>query len=228
MKTVYFEVDNSEVLNQVVKLEKMHRSALPVTVRRTLNDMALDARANEVQKVFRSNFIIRQKTFINSHMGANLSRSELNIDRMEAQVGVIKNKSGAGDRLWLQEIGGSLPKREKIPQDEVRIARDNAKKVRRAYYMAKYKNAPTGMLKRTKRETIIKTEWGVYKITPNPSNRKKGTWNTLYKLNRNIKVDKKAFVKPGSITSHRKGNDFFIRNAKKKRGVLYEYNKKKK
>ena len=220
MVTKVFNVDTKELSQHVIRLEMIHRSALPVTVRRTLNDIALDARKVESQKQFNKNFTIRKKSFINSHMGATLCRGELNIDKMFTEVGVIKGKSGAGDRLYLQEEGGRLANREKIPQTAVRIGANASKLVSKKRYFSKYESAPLGQVSRTPKETIIKTEKVIYSI------KKGGIWSTLYIYDTPIKVDKESFIAPGSRISHKKADDFFIYNARKKQGLITKFDKR--
>ena len=65
-----FDIDAKDVVKATAKLERLHRSALPVSVRGALNDAAFDMKKNTIEKHFKKNFTIRSRTFVRSHSRA--------------------------------------------------------------------------------------------------------------------------------------------------------------
>ena len=98
-----FNVNNHEVIKLTNTLDKIHRSAIPVSVRGSLNDAAFDMKKNTLGREFNDIFTIRRPTFLRSHTAANKSPNTFDINKMESSAGVIEGKSLAGDQLELQE-----------------------------------------------------------------------------------------------------------------------------
>ena len=134
-----FEINKSELVRYTNTLEKLHKSALPIAVRSTLNDAAFEMKKTEIEKSFQSNFTTRKKNFIKSHTLARKSKNTFNINQMVAKTGVIEGKSQAGDNLEVQESGGRITNRENIPLDTARTGKNNAKLVSKKYYLNKVK-----------------------------------------------------------------------------------------
>ena len=91
-----FDIDNRDVVKVTAKLERMHRSALPVSVRGALNDAAFDMKKNTMKKYFEDNFTIRKRTFIGSHTRAVKSPNTFDLNKMQSAAGVIAGKSPSG------------------------------------------------------------------------------------------------------------------------------------
>lgn len=137
---VEFNIDASEVVKLTAKLERLHKSALPVAVRQTLNSTAYFAKTKHIPEAFSRTFTERKPRFIESHTAYNKCKNTFKLREMRAEVGVEKGKSDSGDDLYKQEYGGT-EKREYIPYKEARTGGSDAKLVRRPNYLAKIKRS---------------------------------------------------------------------------------------
>lgn len=198
MSALSININSTELVKYTKQLEDLHKSALPVAIRQTLNELAFIAKKEELPKTFQKEFINRKKTFITSHSAFNRSKNTFDIAKMSSEFGIIKGKSGAGDRLDLQEFGGKISNREKIPQLSVRTGKNIKRKVSKKFMFSNYKNMPNGRIVRTKKQTIFKTNKGVFMIKAG------GAWSTLYLTNRSVTIDKHEFLYPTAIITSRK------------------------
>lgn len=203
-----FNINNAEVVKLTNKLEKLHRSAMPVAARQTLNDAAFETRRGLI-KQFKKNFIIRNRTFISAHAGVNKSSNTFNLEQMKSEAGVIHGKTKAGDLLEKQEVGGNI-QRARIPSKNVRFGNNFNKPVMAKYFYKKFRNKQNGIIYKSSESTIIKTNKSLYRIL------RGGRFVTLYTLNKNIKIQAKSFVKPASEKASNMLPDFFLKNAKKR------------
>lgn len=133
-----FNIDAREVVELTNKLEKLHKSALPVTVRTTLDDAAKDAKFNQVERAFKEQFIIRRPTFIKSQTVYNRSMNTFNINQMESSMGVAESRK-ASKGLEKQETGGQISGRDYIPTNLARVSKNYKRRVSRSYYRSKMK-----------------------------------------------------------------------------------------
>lgn len=209
-----FNINNSDVVQHVNRLEMIHRSAMPVTVRKTLNDVAFAGRKQALIE-FSNNFTERKKTFASSHIIFLRSPNTFDINQMVSSVGVAKNKSGAGNRLDKQEFGGSISQRKKIPDTNVRIGKSENKLVSKRFFFNKYKNHKRGVISRTKQRTVVKTKDTVLIF------RKNKPTQILYRINRNVKINKAPFMYPATKQAFGSMKELFIRNAEKR--ILREW-----
>jgi len=128
-------INDDELVGLTNKLEKTHKSAMPVAVKQTLNDAAFEAKTKHLPGTFNKQFTVRKKGFIKSHTKVNKSKNTFDIRKMEAEMGVIKGKSRAGDELQYQELGGTLKDKDYIPLPGARVSGSQAKTVSKRYYM---------------------------------------------------------------------------------------------
>jgi len=212
-----FNINNNDIVKLTNKLEQLHRSAMPVTVRKSLNEVAFVTKKETIKPVFESKFTIRQKRFITSHTAANRSKNTFSLKEMYSEVGVIKDKSKAGNRLELQEFGGSLANREKIPQKGVRVAKSERRKVSKKFYLKNIKArskggkfSKKGIISKNKRITILKTKKAIMAI------HKGGRWEMLYLLDQNIDIKQAQFLAPASEKAFKQMPEIFTNFAKKR------------
>ena len=59
-----FNVNTDEVVRLTNRLEKLNKSAMPIAVRSTLNDVAFQSKQTHLPKEFDKKFTIRKKNFI--------------------------------------------------------------------------------------------------------------------------------------------------------------------
>jgi len=74
-----FNINTDKVVSLTNKLEKLHKSAMPVAVRMTLNDAAFDMKQIQIGRQFKGQFTIRKKNFIRSHTVAVKSKNTFRI-----------------------------------------------------------------------------------------------------------------------------------------------------
>ena len=136
-------VNNNDVIALTNKLEKLHKSAFPVAIRSTLNDVAIISKSEIVEKEFDQQFVVRKKNFIKSHTWVNKSPNTFNVNQMVSEMGVLKGKSQAGDELITQEFGGTVKKRDYIPTPKARVSKSPTKLIQRPNYRTKLKQRNT-------------------------------------------------------------------------------------
>lgn len=211
-----FNINDHDLIEYTRKLDKLHRSALPVTIRQTLNDVAFEAKKIDIPNEFNDEFIVRRPTFIKSHSFANKSANTFNINEMESSAGIIKGKSLAGDQLKKQEEGGFIINRA-IPTLETR-GNDRRRRQQARYYYRKYKNIPTGhnpsqkgkRVKQRPKKTFIKTKDRVMMVE------KGGEWTTLYYIDRDVVIKKNAFIVPAGVRTSKKIARLYGQRARKR------------
>ncbi len=108
-------IDASENVELTNRLEKLHKSAMPVAVRGTLNDLAFEAKKKHLPKTAEKAFTVRKKGFFSSHSRVNKSPNTFKLNEMQAEMGIVQGKSDAGDEMKKQEFGGQIKGRDYIP-----------------------------------------------------------------------------------------------------------------
>lgn len=187
---------------------------MPIAVRTTLNDAAFMAR-RLIIKNFKKNFIIRNRTFIQSHAAANKCQNTFDINRMQSEAGIIQGKTKSGDLLEKQEFGGNI-QRKIIPSTNVRIAKNYKKLVQQNLYAKKFMKYKNGVIYKSAESVIVKNDDGIYRIFRG-YNKKNGTgkMETLYTFDRSITITKQPFIDPALIETASKLENLFVKNAQK-------------
>ncbi len=102
-------INATAVVHQTVRLERLHRSALPVAIRTALNNTAFDLKSNAMPAVAKQTFIERSPNFFRANSRVKKATG-FNISSMKAEVGFVSK--GGNDRsvddLQEQESGGNL------------------------------------------------------------------------------------------------------------------------
>lgn len=132
---IALDVNNKDVVQFTNKLEKVHKSAFPVAVRSTLNDLAFDVKKVSLIKKYEKTFIVRDKFFIKRYSGVDKATG-FNVNVMESKVGIIPGSSIAARNLSKQETGGVVKRRDFIYHDKARVAASRRKKVRKGNYLS--------------------------------------------------------------------------------------------
>lgn len=219
-----FNINNDDVVELTNRLEKTHKSAMPVAVRGALNDAAFDMKKNRLEKVFQAKFTIRKKTFIRAHTVANKSKNTFNINEMKSEVGVIKGKSDSGDELINQEMGGTIGNRTSIAMDPARVGKNKTKAISKRHYLKAVKakktnNLVRGAFKAGKggyllyRSTIFQVK-SLKKTKRVPKIRLAAIYS--YEKGRSVRIKKSPFLTPAAEISAKLIPDFFIKRAKAK------------
>jgi len=133
-----FDINNDAAVVFTNQLEKMHRSALPVAVRETLNGAAFDVKMHTMPEAADDAFIVRKENFFKSKSSVDKAKG-FDIGSMEAVVGFIGDDQAVKD-LEAQEHGGEIDGRSFIPMDTARSGNTHNSQVRPSNRISKIKN----------------------------------------------------------------------------------------
>lgn len=125
------------------KLSKMHKSALPNTVRFTLNDLAKDVKVKTLQEESKDQFQVRKPTFFKKYSGFQQAGG-YNIAKMQSTVGMVKggdSKSRASTDIAQQQTAGTVPNKSFMPTKNMRTGKGLVKKE----YLTKINKKPIGL-----------------------------------------------------------------------------------
>jgi hypothetical protein len=117
-----FDVDSRAIAKHVQTLQGLHRSALPVVIRQTLNAAALDVKRRTMPKES-DVFTHRKATFFKANSGVNFAQG-LDVNTMQSEVGFkpkAGDKSHSVEDLQEQEHGGAIPNRALIALPKARV-----------------------------------------------------------------------------------------------------------
>ena len=148
-------INNEQVKAFTKRLRDMKRSDLPLAVRGTLNDLAFDVYRNSLPLEFKSEFTIRNKTFLSSHSGFEKAQG-WEILGMKSKAGITPKGSEAAEGLTKQEEGGSTA-RPFMYMDPSRISGSLNKSVRTQNYINKMgfiKGSPS-VSRRTRKSNFV-------------------------------------------------------------------------
>lgn len=116
-------VNTSAVVIFTNKLEKMKRSALPISVRNTLSRTAMDVKRVTMPEASEKHFVNRNKTFFKANSRVEFAKG-WEVNSMKAIVGFTPHTARANEEavreLRQQEHGGDIDSRSFIPMDESR------------------------------------------------------------------------------------------------------------
>ena len=124
-----FNINSDAAVVMTNKLEKLHRSALPVAVRQTLNRAAFDVKQITLLSTAKNTFEERRKNFFKAKSKVVKAKG-FSITAMFSQVGFFGAETNqAVDDLEKQERGGKIGGRSFIPMDTARVSKSNKKSV---------------------------------------------------------------------------------------------------
>lgn len=211
------------------KLEKISRSALPVTIRQSLDSAAFDVKQRTMLETSSNEFVNRQKNFFKSTSRVEKAKG-FDINTMKSTVGFIGgNKNQAVADLEKQERGGVIGGRSFIPIRTARISKSDEKTVSNKNKISKIKRVRNidKLNARTNKSLLFKVahKGGVnshiiYKDTLFRVDKldKKGLKLAplySYKKSRKVKVSAVGFMRTASLRSGNKIQQFYIENAKR-------------
>jgi hypothetical protein len=116
------------------KLEQIHRSALPIAIRTTLNKVAFDMKKNTLMQTSGSIFEKRNPNFFKANSRVDMAKG-FNVNNMASQVAMVNtglkgSNNYAVQDLEQQEHGGSIKKKSFIPLAPARASSSNSRAVR--------------------------------------------------------------------------------------------------
>ncbi len=126
-------INTDSLIVLVNKLEKMHKSDLPVVINKTLNSAALDVKQVTMLQNSKAQFTNRTKTFFKAKSRVQFSKG-FNINNQKSIVGFkdFGTKSPAVENLRHQEHGTRL-KQSASSTDSSRISKSNFRRVKKQH-----------------------------------------------------------------------------------------------
>jgi hypothetical protein len=227
---IQLNVNTDELVVYANKMERVHRSALPVAVRGSLNDAAFDMKIKQIPLTFDRQFVERKKNFIKAHTAVNKSKNTFDVNQMASEAGVIAGKSKAGDNLEKQEFGGVIKDRDYIPMTPARVGKSSKKLVSRRFYLKNIK--PQKGKKRTRNQQFIRAaikagkggfvryDDYLFAIRTVKKPSRGGIFIKAdpiysYRKGRSVSVSKASFIEPAGEMSAKKIPAFFIKQAER-------------
>lgn len=166
-------INSNALVAHTNRLEKLHRSALPVAIRGTLNNAAFDVKQNTMPKSAKKEFVQRQPNFFKANSRVEMAKG-FNVSTMKATVGFVEgrlkgDKNFAVRDLEEQEYGGEIKGRSLIPIDESRRGSSSVKPVRANYRLSNIKNVINAnkVQSRNKKQKFIRAAFAAKKIYGN-------------------------------------------------------------
>jgi len=235
---VKLNINTSAVVEWTNKLEKMHRSALPVAIRTTLNSAAFDVKKNTLLTIADKTFDKRRANFFKANSRVELAKG-FNVNSMEAIVGMIGTGGAnkAVKELEQQEKGGSI-ERSFIPLSQSRVGKSHIKSVRKQNRLSNLDQLKLARNSKAKTKagrfysTIQHVGVGGVFMDRNPKSGKFIVWrvNSLrrtkegaakltplywFKPGRRVRINATHFMERASNLSAQRLPEFFIKEAQK-------------
>jgi hypothetical protein len=233
-------INSTNLQDYTKKLEKLHKSALPVAIRETLNDCAKDMKTKSLIKFSSSEFINRTSNFFKAN--SSFERAEgFNIESMKAVVGMTDNNLKGSDNyavkdLVQQESGGNINKRSFIPMKDARVSSNPNKLVRAVNRLksirtiVKESSIKGSNSKQKFVKSVYMADKGGFVLTDigsketlfrvnsvNNTKDKKFKLTALYSFqkNRSVRVPAHHFIEKSGNMSHKKIDEFYIERAER-------------
>lgn len=209
-----FSVNTDSAIELSAKLEKLHRSAFPLAVRGTLNDLAAESRLLAINRA-ETIFTNRTKNFFRSHIIFFKSKNTFDVNKMVSKVGVsgAPSKSKTGEGLAKQETGGNLKGRKLIPLKSARISGSQDRRLQRKHKFENIRIATRTRKRKGSKYMTIKSggKTIVYDVS-------KKSWKPIYLVRntRNTRLSAKPFMRPSSLLAAKKADKFYKINAEKR------------
>jgi len=231
----FLNINTDEVVSMTNKLEKMHKSALPLAIRGALNGAAVDVKKRTLLKTSDKKFTNRQKNFFKVKSKFNLAKG-FDVNSMKSIVGIINDGTQATDDLQKQEYGGTIKGRTLIPMDTGRTGNSHFKNVRKKNKLDKisklvFASKSSG---KNKGQRFIKAAhhagkggyvvsnfkgknilWRVNSLSRTKSGKLKLTGIYSFKKKRSVTVKKTGFMKEATLMSQDKIGLIFLSEAAK-------------
>jgi len=124
-------LNTDKVKDFTKKLKSVHKSALPVAVRQTLNDAAFNVKQDTMPKSADQAFKKREPNFFKANSKVNMAEG-FDINKMQSAIGFFENKlrnkatNYAVQELEQQENKGKIEHKTFIPTDQARVGGTSA------------------------------------------------------------------------------------------------------
>lgn len=221
-------VNTDDAVELSRRLTKIHKSALPVVVRQTLDSVAFQTKQKDLLVSAKANFIERDSRFFKAFSKVEKAKG-FNVNKMVATVGMIKTNKDATQNMSTQEWGGMID-RSLVPLDSARLSGNQSKKVKSKNRLGKLGSIPkggritsrkaiAGAARRAGKGNLIVTgirKRIVYRVAR--ISRKSFKLEALYSFieGRKIKVKPTGFVRKAAISASSSLPRNFVKFAKAK------------
>lgn len=204
------DVNIDGAIQLTARLERINRSAFPLAVRSTLNDLAFESK-KIIPKKADNNFTIRQKNLFKRFILVNKAIG-FNVNSMSSEIGIdqqSKPKLSLG--LEKQETGGTLKGRKLIANDKARVSGSNSKKLRSKYYFRNMTKMGTRTNRVSGSKFFIIKKGSKGNVFENKGNRIMPLFT--YRNNPVNRISKRPFIKPSALKASEKTFIFYKKNA---------------
>ena len=211
-----FDINTDAHIKLTAKLGALHKSALPVAVRGTLNNAAFETK-KFIPKTAARKFTTRNKSFFRAFSSVNKA-SGFSINSMASEVGINQGRgSKVADGLEKQETGGTINGRKLVPHDQGRVSGSHNKKLRKknrfgniSVVDARKRNGKKGnylLIKKGSKGTVFEIKGTGKKQKLKPV--------YTYKNTKKTRVNKSPFMAPASWIAAKKMPQFYVKNAQR-------------
>jgi len=220
--------EGKNIVNFSHKLSKLHKSALPNTVRFTLTDLAKDVKTKTLLESSGEQFELRRPSFFKKFSRFNPATG-FNINTMVSTVGMVKgsdSKSVASTQIGEQQTAGDVENKSYLPTPNMRTSKGLKKKkyldeIRKRPIKTNGKNYVKNWNKAKnsgRTLLVVKNGRGVVVMPTRKLKRKKNNLQTkliaTYEKNRSIDLkQKKPFLNNAMLKSGSKLESIYIKNA---------------
>lgn len=225
---LFLNINTDEVVSFTNKLEKLHKSALPVAIRSSLNAVALDVKKRTLLMVTDQTFTIRKKNFFRVFSKVDFAKG-FNVNSMQSAIGIFPKGNDAAEDLEAQERGGRIGGRSYIPTDLTRTGMNEGKGLSKKKTLSnfkKFKKVAWGDKKgffKTARKVGKEGAfvYGSMVLQVKSLKRKKGKTFIKadkiysYKKGRSVSISGTGFMRKSALISRKKMPDLYIKEAEK-------------
>lgn len=227
-------INSDGVVKWTAKLEKLHRSALPVAIREALNSAAFNTKQKTMPDEAEKSFVNRSKNFFKANSRVEKATG-FNVRQMKSTAGFISTNLKGGNNyavkdLEQQENGGNIERKSFVPLKEARqgnsmkkLVKSNARlsninkivDVRKISTRNKRKAFRLAAIEAGKGGFVLsgKKLWKINLVKRNNKINKTALYN--FKKGRSINVKPTNFMKKASIESTLQLENYYIREAQK-------------
>lgn len=218
------------------RLRELHKSALPVAIRETLNSAAFDVKKNTMPNAAKNSFIERQPNFFKANSKVEKSTG-FNVNTMKSTVGFFSNNLKGSDNysvkdLEQQENSGNIESKTFIPTVHARKGGSLRGLVKPNFRLKKIREKgiveASKMGGKNKRQNYLiaankagvggfvlykKMLWRINSLSVKSKVERTPIYSVV--ANRSVRVKGTNFMKNSSLESANKMNKYYLAEAEK-------------
>jgi hypothetical protein len=134
-----FQVNFKEMKGMEKSLNELDRSAIPVAIRQTLNDLAFEVRQVTLPEEYHKAMIakgIQGRALVNSPLFAVAKADGFDVDSMRSEMGAEKGFGNIAQGMATQQAGANITDRGYIPVEGARSGNKKTAAVKKSAYLA--------------------------------------------------------------------------------------------